>query len=141
MNLPILTIITFLPLIGVFFILFNKGEEERVGKISFHVSLLTSLLVFVLSLFLWFSFDKTISSFQFVEEKKWIIDFVKYKVGVDGISILFVVLTAFITPICIVATIQIGVIKAVSTTKRILIPSTPTLYFTKSMIHFFSSTN
>ena len=104
MNLPILTIITFLPLIGVFFILFNKGEEERVGKISFHVSLLTSLLVFVLSLFLWFSFDKTISSFQFVEEKKWIIDFVKYKVGVDGISILFVVLTAFITPICIVAT-------------------------------------
>ena len=104
MNLPILTIIIFLPLIGVFFILFNKGEEERVGKISFHVSLLTSLLVFVLSLFLWFNFDKTISSFQFVEEKKWIIDFVKYKVGVDGISILFVVLTAFITPICIVAT-------------------------------------
>ena len=104
MNLPILTIITFLPLIGVFFILFNKGEEERVGKISFHVSLLTSLLVFVLSLFLWFNFDKTISSFQFVEEKKWIIDFVKYKLGVDGISILFVVLTAFITPICIVAT-------------------------------------
>ena len=104
MNLPILTIITFLPLIGVFFILFNKGDEERVGKISFHVSLLTSLLVFVLSLFLWFNFDKTISSFQFVEEKKWIIDFVKYKVGVDGISILFVVLTAFITPICIVAT-------------------------------------
>ena len=104
MNLPILTIITFLPLIGVFFILFNKGEEERVSKISFHVSLLTSLLVFVLSLFLWFNFDKTISSFQFVEEKKWIIDFVKYKLGVDGISILFVVLTAFITPICIVAT-------------------------------------
>jgi len=104
MNLPILTIITFLPLIGVFFILFNKGDEERVGKISFHVSLLTSLLVFVLSLFLWFNFDKTISSFQFVEEKKWIIDFVKYKLGVDGISILFVVLTAFITPICIVAT-------------------------------------
>ena len=104
MNLPILTIITFLPLIGVFFILFNKGEEERVSKISFHVSLLTSLLVFVLSLFLWFNFDKTISSFQFVEEKKWIIDFVKYKLGIDGISILFVVLTAFITPICIVAT-------------------------------------
>src|SRR6056300_1808137 len=104
MNLPILTIITFLPLIGVFFILFNKGEEERVGKISFHVSLLTSLLVFVLSLFLWINFDKTIFSFQFVEEKKWIIDFVKYKLGVDGISILFIVLTAFITPICIVAT-------------------------------------
>ena len=104
MNLPILTIITFLPLIGVFFILFNKGDEERINKISFNVSLSTAALVFLLALFLWENFDKTTASFQFVEEKKWILDFVKYKVGVDGVSILFVVLTAFITPICIVAT-------------------------------------
>ena len=104
MNLPILTIITFLPLIGVFFILFNKGDEERINKISFNVSLSTAVLVFLLALFLWANFDKTTASFQFVEEKKWILDFVKYKVGVDGVSILFIVLTAFITPICIVAT-------------------------------------
>lgn len=104
MNLPILTIITFLPLVGVFFILFNKGNEERVSKISFKVSLSTSMLVFLLALFLWGNFDKTTSSFQFIEEKKWILDFVNYKVGVDGVSILFIVLTAFITPICIVAT-------------------------------------
>ena len=104
MNLPILTIIIFLPLIGVFFLLFNNGDEERVNKISFNVSLSTSILVLILALFLWLNFDKTTASFQFMEEKKWIIDFVQYKVGVDGVSILFIVLTTFITPICIVAT-------------------------------------
>jgi len=104
MNLPILTIIIFLPLIGVLFLLFNKGDEERVNKISFNVSLSTSILVLILALFLWVNFDKTTPSFQFVEEKKWIINFVQYKIGVDGVSILFIVLTAFITPICIVAT-------------------------------------
>ena len=57
-----------------------------------------------MSLFLWLQFDNTTKDFQFIENKKWIVDFINYRVGVDGISILFVVLTAFITPICIVAT-------------------------------------
>ena len=107
MDLPILTIIIFLPLIGVFFLLFNNkkdNDENRTNQISFNVSFLTSILVFVLSLVLWINFDSSSSEFQFVEEKKWIINFTKYKVGIDGISILFVVLTAFITPICIIAT-------------------------------------
>ena len=107
MNLPILTIIIFLPLIGVFFLLFNNkkdNDENRTNQISFNVSFLTSILVFVLSLVLWINFDSSSSEFQFIEEKKWIINFTKYKVGIDGISILFVVLTAFITPICIIAT-------------------------------------
>ncbi len=104
MNLPILTIIIFLPLIGVFFLLLSKGDEEKVNKISFNISLLTSLLVFILSLVLWKNFDHTTADFQFLEEKQWIVNFIKYKVGVDGVSILFVVLTAFITPICIIAT-------------------------------------
>ena len=104
MNFPILSIIIFLPLIGVLFILLNSGDEIKVKKTSFRVSLLTSLLVFIMSLFLWLQFDNTTKDFQFVENKKWIVDFINYKVGVDGISILFVVLTAFITPICIVAT-------------------------------------
>ena len=103
MGLPILTIIIFLPLIGVFFLLFNN-DEAKSNQISFNVSFLTSILVFILSLVLWFNFDPSSSQFQFVEEKKWIVNFIKYKVGVDGISILFVVLTAFITPICIIAT-------------------------------------
>ena len=103
MGLPILTIIIFLPLIGVFFLLFNN-DEAKSNQISFNVSFLTSILVFILSLVLWFNFDPSSSQFQFVEEKKWIVNFIKYKVGVDGISILFVVFTAFITPICIIAT-------------------------------------
>jgi NADH-quinone oxidoreductase subunit M len=104
MNFPILSIIIFLPLIGVLFILLNSGDEIKVKKTSFRVSLLTSLLVFIMSLFLWLQFDNTTKDFQFVENKKWIVDFINYRVGVDGISILFVVLTAFITPICIIAT-------------------------------------
>jgi len=91
-------------LVGVLFILLNSGDEIKVKKTSFRVSLLTSLLVFIMSLFLWLQFDNTTKDFQFVENKKWIVDFINYRVGVDGISILFVVLTAFITPICIVAT-------------------------------------
>ena len=104
MNFPILSIIIFLPLVGVLFILLNSGDEMKVKKTSFRVSLLTSLLVFIMSLFLWLQFDNTTKDFQFIENKKWIVDFINYRVGVDGISILFVVLTAFITPICIVAT-------------------------------------
>ena len=104
MNFPILSIIIFLPLVGVLFILLNSGDEIKVKKTSFRVSLLTSLLVFIMSLFLWLQFDNTTKDFQFVENKKWIVDFINYRVGIDGISILFVVLTAFITPICIVAT-------------------------------------
>ena len=104
MNFPILSIIIFLPLIGVLFILLNSGDEIKVKKTSFRVSLLTSLLVFIMSLFLWLQFDNTTKDFQFIENKKWIVDFINYRVGVDGISILFVVLTAFITPICIIAT-------------------------------------
>ena len=56
---------------------------------------------FPASLFLWFSFDPSTSDFQFVEEKNWIGNFINFKLGVDGISILFILLTTFITPICI----------------------------------------
>ena len=104
MNLPILTILIFLPLVGVLFMLLTKGDEEKVNKISLNVSLLTSALVFALSLLLWKNFEARSAEFQFVEEKSWIVNFVKYKVGIDGISILFVVLTAFITPLCILST-------------------------------------
>ena len=104
MNLPILTIIIFLPLIGVLFILLTKGDEKKVNKICFNVSLLTSFLVFILSLLLWNNFDPNSAEFQFIEEQPWIGNVIKYKVGVDGISILFVVLTSFVTPICIIAT-------------------------------------
>jgi NADH-quinone oxidoreductase subunit M len=104
MNLPILTIIIFLPLIGVLFILLTKGDEKKVNQICFNVSLVTSFLVFILSLLLWNNFDPNSAEFQFIEEQPWIGSVIKYKVGVDGISILFVVLTSFIIPLCIIAT-------------------------------------
>ena len=61
---------------------------------------------FLLSLFLWYSLDINSSDFQFVEEKSWINNFIKFKLGIDGISILFIVLTTFITPICIVSCVN-----------------------------------
>ena len=59
-----------------------------------------------LAIFLWYVFDKNSSEFQFIEEKNWISGYIKFKFGVDGISILFIVLTAFITPICIISCIN-----------------------------------
>ena len=52
---------------------------------------------------MWFLFDSTVSNFQFVEDRKWLVGFINYKVGIDGISILFVILTTFITPLCIIS--------------------------------------
>ena len=68
-----------------------------------HISLFISLANFALALYLWFIFDKIDSDFQFVEERIWLEGFINYKVGVDGISILFIVLTTFIIPLCIIS--------------------------------------
>ena len=106
MNLPILSILIFLPLIGVFFLIFTKGSEEFITKTSFRVSLITSVLTFFISIFLWINFDSSTTSFQFVQEKKWIKDFINYKVGIDGISLVFILLTTLIVPICIISTIN-----------------------------------
>ncbi len=103
MNFPILSSIIFLPLLGAFFILIFKTSNDKSSK---YISIFTSLANFVLCLFLWFSFDSSFSGFQFVEEKNWISGYIKFKLGVDGISILFIVLTAFITPICILSCIN-----------------------------------
>ncbi len=104
MNFPILSTLIFLPLISSIFIFFSKSKENN--KSVVYVSLFTSVATFVLSLFIWYSLDQTSSDFQFVEEKSWINDFIKFKLGVDGISILFIVLTAFITPICIISCVN-----------------------------------
>ena len=70
------------------------------------ISLFGSIATFFLSLFLWYSLDTSIPDFQFVEDQSWINNFIKFKLGVDGISILFIVLTTFITPICIISCIN-----------------------------------
>ena len=94
MNFPILSAIIFIPLIGAFFILITKGNEANVEKNSKYVAIFSSSANFILSLFLWYFFDNTTSEFQFIEEKKWINGFVDFKLGIDGISIFFVLLTA-----------------------------------------------
>ena len=106
MNFPILSSITFLPLIGAFFIFLTRSEKNQSDKNPIYLSLFTSFTNFFLVLFLWYSFDPTTYDFQFVEEITWISGFIKFKFGIDGISILFILLTAFITPICIISCIN-----------------------------------
>ena len=101
-NFPILSSLILLPSIGALFLFFNKSNNENNLTVKY-VALFTSLVNFVLSIYLWISFDQTTSEFQFVEDRIWIENFINYKVGVDGISILFIILTTFITPLCIIS--------------------------------------
>ena len=101
MNFPILSAIIFIPLIGALFILVTKEEQKAVVKNSKYVAIFSSLTNFFLSIFLWYSFDTSTSEFQFVEEKNWMEGFINFQLGIDGISILFILLTTFIAPICI----------------------------------------
>lgn len=104
MNFPILSVVTFLPLLGAFFILFIRGSDADIVRNSKSAALLFSAATFVLSLFMYMNFDPTTAHFQFVEKASWFPDFnIGYKMGVDGISILFVLLATFLTPICILA--------------------------------------
>ena len=102
MDFPILSSLILLPAIGSIFLLFSKNDNKQTNTIKY-VALFTSIVNFLISLYLWNSFDNTISNFQFVEERTWLAGFVNYKVGIDGISILFIVLTTFITPLCILS--------------------------------------
>ena len=104
MNFPILSTIIFLPLLGAAFIFLSGQKNEN--KSAIYISLFTSFANLFLTLFLWHSFDKSLNGFQFVEEKNWISGLIKFKLGIDGISILFIILTAFITPICIISCIN-----------------------------------
>ena len=102
MNFPILSSLILLPSIGAFFLFFSKSKTESSITVKY-VALFTSLVNFFLSIYLWILFDPSTSDFQFVEDRIWIKDFINYKVGIDGISILFIILTTFITPLCIIS--------------------------------------
>ena len=100
MNFPILSSLILLPTIGALFLLFSKDKNSNTGK---YVALFASFVNFLISVYLWILFDPSTSNFQFVEDREWLTNFVNYKVGIDGISILFIILTTFITPICIIS--------------------------------------
>ncbi|WP_440937400.1 NADH-quinone oxidoreductase subunit M [Candidatus Pelagibacter sp.] len=102
MNFPILSSLILLPTIGSLFLFFSKDKPNNNQTIKY-VALFTSIVNFLISVYLWYQFDPTTSDFQFVEDRQWIKGFINYKVGIDGISILFIVLTTFITPLCILS--------------------------------------
>jgi len=103
MNFPILSSLILLPLIGALFILISRSSDKSNYQNSKYVALFVSFANFFVSIYLWYIFDPNTSDFQFVENRLWIEGFINYKVGIDGISILFIVLTTLITPLCIVS--------------------------------------
>ena len=102
MNFPILSSLILLPAVGALFLFFTRSNKENNITVKY-VALFTSLVNFFLSVYLWILFDQSTSEFQFVEDRVWIKDLINYKVGIDGISILFIILTTFITPLCIIS--------------------------------------
>ncbi|MEZ5806395.1 MAG: NADH-quinone oxidoreductase subunit M [Zhengella sp.] len=99
---PILSLVTFLPLVGAFLILLIKDEGYGRRNIR-NVALLTTVFTFIFSLFIWAGFDNSRQGFQMLEEVEWLGGGISYRMGVDGISMLFVILTTFLMPLCILA--------------------------------------
>ena len=108
-NIPILSLITFLPALAAVFLMImsraakSQEAKDQLAKNAPFVALLISGVVFLLSLILVFAFDGSTADFQFTEDAAWLGGGIEYRMGVDGISILFVLLTAFLTPLCIYA--------------------------------------
>ena len=103
-EFPILSLTTFLPTVGALAILLIRGDEETVARNARATALWTSLATFFVSIFLWAGFDNSTANFQFVEQAAWIPAFgITYHMGVDGISVFFVLLSTFLTPICVLA--------------------------------------
>jgi NADH-quinone oxidoreductase subunit M len=99
---PILSTVTFLPLVGVFLLLLTREDSTYGRRNILNVSLLTTVFTFVLSLFIWIGFDNSNPGFQMVENE-WLGTGIAYHLGVDGISMLFVILTTFLMPFCVLA--------------------------------------
>src|SRR5262245_3556804 len=102
MTFPILTSLVALPAIGALLLLLMRDDDEHDTSAVGRAALVVSLLVFAEALLLWARFDPTSADFQFVERYPWIPSFgINYAVGVDGISLLLIVLTAFLTPLAL----------------------------------------
>ena len=101
-ELPILSILLILPVIGILILTFISSNSESDVNLK-QTALWVSFLNFIISLVVLFNFNQLDPNFQFVEKYYWLGDTISYQVGVDGISILFVVLTTFLVPICILA--------------------------------------
>src|SRR3954466_4896307 len=102
MHFPILTSLIALPVAGALLLLFVRGDEEQSAPFARKIALTVSLLVFAETLLLWSRFNAASGEFQFIERYRWIPAFgIEYFVGVDGISLLLLVLTGFLTPLAL----------------------------------------
>ena len=100
---PILSVVIFLPLLGALFILAIRGDDAASRENARWVALWTTLLTFAVSLVVLAGFDATSPEYQFVERRHWLGGNIEYHLGVDGISLPFVLLTTFLMPLCIVS--------------------------------------
>jgi NADH-quinone oxidoreductase subunit M len=101
---PLLSLVIFLPLAGAAFILLIRGEPEVVEQNARAVALWTSGITFLLSLLIYGNFDPTTHDFQMVEQAEWFVGFnINYHVGVDGISLWFVILSTLLTLLCVIS--------------------------------------
>ncbi|MEN3791865.1 NADH-quinone oxidoreductase subunit M [Fulvimarina sp. MAC3] len=100
---PILSTVTFLPLVGTILILFIKDDNELARRNVRNVALYTTIFTLIVSLWLLVDFDSSDAGFQFVEKAEWLGPSLNYEVGIDGISLLFVLLTTILMPFCILA--------------------------------------
>jgi NADH-quinone oxidoreductase subunit M len=99
---PILSTVTFLPLLGALLIGLLRGQDESAFRNARFIALWTTLITFALSLLLWRDFDPVTPQFQFIELRPWLGP-INFHMGVDGISMPFVLLTTFLMPLCILA--------------------------------------
>jgi NADH-quinone oxidoreductase subunit M len=103
---PLLSLVTFLPLVGVGFIMSSRGDDAIVARNARNIALSTSLIVFALSVVLWVQFDPSTPAFQFVERARWVSIggfTINYHMGIDGISLFFVLLSTLLTVLCVVS--------------------------------------
>src|SRR5690349_18263602 len=103
---PILSVTTFLPLVGALFIMMMQGEDAVIKRNARWVALWTTLITLAVSLLVLWRFDPSSPEFQFVERRPWLAGTITYHMGVDGISLPFVILTTGLMPICILASWQ-----------------------------------
>jgi NADH-quinone oxidoreductase subunit M len=103
---PLLSLVTFVPLIGVAVIMLTRGEEALLANQARIIALTTSLIALALSLLLWVYFDPSTADFQFIERHRWITIggfSINYHMGIDGISLFFVLLSTLLTVLCVVS--------------------------------------
>jgi NADH-quinone oxidoreductase subunit M len=105
MTFPVLSSLIALPVIGAVLLLFVRGtDDEQTARLARQVALVISVLVFAETLLMWSRFNPASADFQFVERHAWIPAFgISYAIGVDGISLFLLVLTAFLTPIALLS--------------------------------------